>query len=186
MTSAANNPFRTSRIHALPYLWPVGESLETLTRCWESHQRNGALTGSHGNGKSTLLQEWTDRLRQAGWTVRTWTLTEEYPTLPRPLEPMNGSPREVAVLDGSEQLTRWAWHRWLRATHGCARIITNHQAARLPTLLLLRTDAERLERLLRLLLNNDLSGLPDSPAALLCRHRGDVRQIFRTLYEQWT
>ncbi len=182
--NAADNPFRVSRIHALPFLWPEGESWRSLEARWLANGRQGAITAPHGHGKSTLLAEWMERLRGQGWTCRPWTLTDENPRLPKRFEPIPWRPRDIAVLDGAEQLTWRGWQAWRTATEGAAgRIITNHRPGRLPTIFRPRCDPQGLARLLGQLAGEGLENLPEPPAALLQRHQGNLRDIFRELYE---
>lgn len=184
--SAGQNPFRASRMHALPFLWPEGESWETLEARWEAHGFRGALIGSHGNGKSTLLNEWIPRLEAKGWSCQPLRLTEEKPRLPAGfrLAPSPPGRRRCVLLDGAEQLGPLGWLRFRRRIRGAdGLLLTAHSPGRLPTLLEFRTDAARLTRLLETLLDGDLSRLPASPAELLAAHHQDVRLVFRHLYD---
>jgi hypothetical protein len=183
--NAADNPFRVSRIHALPFLWPEGESWQSLEARWQEHGRQGAITAPHGHGKSALLAAWMERLREQGWTCRRLTLTTEDPHPPKEFPETNWQPRDIAVLDGAEQLAWWGWRQWMSATKGAAgRIITNHRPGRLPTILQPQCRPQDLERMLQQLLGDGVP-LPASPADLLQRHQGNIRDIFRELYEQF-
>jgi len=184
--TAGQNPFRASRIHALPFLWPQGESWETLEARWREQGFKGALVGSHGNGKSTLLEEWMPRLEARGWSCQLLRLTEEAPRLPAGfrLAPAPAGRRRCLLLDGAEQLGFRGWQRFRRLTRRAeGLILTSHRPGRLPTLLDFQTDPARLASLLNTLLDGDLSRLPASPAALLAGHHQDVRLVFRHLYD---
>ena len=184
---AGENPFRTSRVHGLPFLWPEGEGWDTLTGRWEAAGFRGALTGPHGNGKSTLLGAWVLRLREGGWEPRVWRLTEEFPCLPADFArqcrdwPVKG----VAVLDGAEQMGLWDRWRWRWHTRGAAgMILTNHKTDMVPTVLRVGTTPAQLLVLLEMLLEGTGVALPPKkPEDLLHMHGGDVREVFRWLYD---
>ncbi|MCC5851026.1 MAG: hypothetical protein JJU29_23300 [Verrucomicrobia bacterium] len=181
---ADENPFRTANVHALPFLWPDGVTPDTLVRDWEALGRSGAICGPHGNGKSTLLREWTDHLAGLGWEIDALTLTEEFPRLPRGFAAKwkASRPKTVAVLDGAEQLTRWQRRIWMQATRNAGgRVITCHAPLFLPVLLRVKTSAAQLETLLGM-----IPGAPEvseKPGELLQRFGGDVRLVFRYLYD---
>lgn len=181
---AARNPFRASRIESLPFLWPEHECWKTLEERWIRHGRQGALVGMHGNGKSTLLTEWMARLEAEGWDCQVLRLTEEAPRLPRGFCLQPGDRPRCAVLDGAEQLGPLGWRLWKHRTRRAdGRILTSHKPGLLPTLLRVETDAARLAQLLRQLLEDDVSRLPAPPEQLLREHSGDVREVFRHLYD---
>jgi len=184
--TAGENPFRASRLHEMPFLWPEGETWETLEGRWRDFGFRGTLLGQKGNGKSTLMAEWGRRLESEGWHCQTLRLTEEAPRLPGgfrlSLPPEGG--RTCVLLDGAEQLGPLAWlvFRW-RTRKAGGLIISSHRPGRLPTLLLLRTRPDQLHTLLGHLLGGDLSPLPASPAELLAARQNDVRLVFRHLYD---
>lgn len=150
--NATENPFRVSRVHNLPFLWPEGDSIDSLYTRWEESGRVGAIVGPHGTGKTTLLSEWASFLRERGWQPRLLTLTEDFPNLPPDFaESFRGAePESVALLDGAEQLGPWGWRRWLWITRRAGgRVVTTHRPGRLPTLLRTKAQPHQLEHLLR-------------------------------------
>jgi hypothetical protein len=183
--NAAENPFRVSRIHALPFVWPENISPESLTRRWRTLGSNAALVAPHGHGKSTLLQEWSRHLRGMGFEIYNLTLRSDQRRIP-PGYTLPRRERVIAVLDGAEQLGCLGWQRWLHATrHADGRITTQHRPGRFPTLQELRSDPSLLRQLLARLLDDNFSNLPASPEDLFARHHGNLRDIFRSLYDHW-
>lgn len=183
---ADENPFRTAKVHALPFLWPEGVTPDSLVRKWEALGRSGAICGPHGNGKSTFLREWSAHLAGRGWQIEALTLTEEFPRLPAGFAQKwtVARPNTLAVLDGAEQLSRWQRRIWKKATANAGgRIITCHRPLFLDVLLHLETRAEQLETLLEMLPGVNVANLPVPPGELMQRFSGDVRLVFRHLYD---
>lgn len=184
--NATENPFRVSRVHALPFLWPGDTRFDTLTTRWTALGQQGAIVGPHGTGKTTLLNAWAAHLREQGRDPRLVTLTEEFPRLPPDAARLycDAGKETVAMLDGAEQLGLRGWRRWLRLTRRAGgRAVTLHRPGRLPTLLQTQARLDQLEHLLRILLDGDLSQLPAPPAVLLQRNQNNIRLVFRACYE---
>ena len=59
--NAERNPFRSSRIEALPFRFVDG-SLDAVLDAFERNARRGAIVGPPGSGKTTLLRELVCRL----------------------------------------------------------------------------------------------------------------------------
>ena len=73
------------------------------------------------------------------------------------------------------------WFRW-RARRAGGVIITAHGSGRLPTLVVCATNAALLDRIIRRLTPDVLAAAP--PAAdLFTRHRGNLRNALRELYD---
>ena len=68
MSTALENPFRTSRLLSLPVHW-AGIRPETLLARWDAAGRRGPLVGTHGTGKTTRLLALAYHLVAEGWTV---------------------------------------------------------------------------------------------------------------------
>jgi hypothetical protein len=91
--------------------------------------------------------------------------------------------RDIVCLDGAEQLGPAAWIRvrW-RARHARGLIITTHDAGRLATLVTCTTSPDLLDRIIRRLAPGDGPAAPPA-AALFARHRGNLRDALRELYD---
>jgi hypothetical protein len=187
MLTASQNPFRTDRIHALDYQLLDDTWDQFLARLAAFNYR-AAIVGPHGHGKSTCLRALAPRLEHLGFRVRTLFLNEEHPQFaPGFLETLGrelGS-SDILLFDGSEQLNAWAWRRFLRHTRNAKGvIITGHRPGRLPTLHTCHTTPELLDKLLQQLHAGHCLPPGDSPASLVQRHQGNLRDIFFSLYDR--
>lgn len=105
MSSAHDNPFRTSRLLTLPVHWG-GDSPERLLARWHAAGRRGALVGPHGTGKTTRLRALAALLVAEGWEPLAVQWHDDGTATPanwRALVRAAG-PRTLLLLDGSENL----------------------------------------------------------------------------------
>jgi hypothetical protein len=94
------------------------------------------------------------------------------------------TPRDCLLLDGAEQLEARAWKRVERQSRaGGGLVITSHRPGLLPTLLQCETTPELLGEIVRELAGEE-SRAP-LPAELYARHRGNLREALRELYDWW-
>jgi hypothetical protein len=139
--------------------------------------------GSHGHGKTTLLEDLAPRLQARGFRVRTISLREAHPRLDREERSVIRSlgPQDVLLLDGAEQL---GWLSWmsvrLRTRRAGGLVITSHRPGLLPTLFECETTPELLARIV-----SELSGAEVDVEDLHVRHSGNVRDALRELYDRW-
>lgn len=184
---AHTNPFRAGCIESLAFRWPSGCDPETLLDRWSSLGCRAALIAPKGHGKTTLLATlkplWSDR----GWTIHHDVLREETPRFPRHYRQTvvpAWHDRTLLLLDGSEQLSPWAWWRWKRWSRRAGGVlITRHRPGGLPTLLQLQTSPQLLADLLTELWPGSLADLPAPPDQLWREENGDLRLVFRRLYD---
>jgi hypothetical protein len=89
---------------------------------------------------------------------------------------------DVICLDGCEQLSDRAWREFLKRSE-CAGglIVTTHEPGRLPTLLTCSTTSGLLAEIIERLIGSDHS---IDVNALHSRHRGNIRDALRDLYDQ--
>ena len=182
-TRPADNPFASRRIDRLVYLFR-GSGIESVIDRLEQNGGRGAVIGPHGSGKTTLLEALADRLD--GCPVRLGLNAETS----RPLGfaiaalPESVGPEHTVLIDGAEQLGRWAWWRLARrvknagivviASHAPGRFSTIHECLTSPQLL-----AELVNELApEMVEETDLDGL-------FRRHHGNIRLCFRELYDLW-
>jgi hypothetical protein len=184
MLRARDNPFATDRIIRERYrLDASGWAL--LSARLRVLRHRGAIVGPHGSGKTTLLEDLAERLAMQGWRITQVRLTEEFPSLGRSISARKLralEPRDLLLLDGAEQLAapQWWLVRW-RARRAGGIIITSHTPGRLPTLWRCRTTPELLRDL------SDSLGVPlaeNDAADLYSRHRGNLRNALRELYDR--
>ena len=183
---ARDNPFATVHLHRLRYRLQGATWDELLDRLQRLNWR-AAIVGPHGSGKTTLLEALAGRLRERGFETRRLRLSEDHPRIEfgecdEVLADLRSE--HIVLLDGSEQMGRWAWHRFERRSRGAGGlIITAHRPGRLPSLLTCETTPGLLGYVVQEL-------LPDAPALsaatardLFLRHRGNLREALRELYD---
>ncbi|MCC5789319.1 MAG: hypothetical protein JJT75_06775 [Opitutales bacterium] len=184
---AHENPFRAERLESLAFRWPESLNAERLLDKWHALNRRAALIAPKGHGKTTLLGTLMPHWEAEGWIIRRYVLREESPRFPQGYE--HGEVRQwnrqtLLLLDGSEQLTPWSWWRWKRWSRQAGGVlITRHRPGGLPTLWQLETSPSLLTNLLAELWPGSLSDLPASPEKLWQQRKGDMRLIFRDLYD---
>jgi ATPase subunit of ABC transporter with duplicated ATPase domains len=146
-----------------------------------------ALVGPNGSGKTTLLEDLAVRLEERGFRLRRITLHEGDRRLTLDQERIlfaDLTPRDCLLLDGAEQLNTRAWKRVERASRaGGGLVVTSHRAGLLPALLECETTPELLGEIVRALAGEE-AGQP-SAAELYARHRGNLREALRELYDWW-
>jgi hypothetical protein len=194
---ARDNPFGAARVlAAIRYADPAsdpddgrGGALSLLPRL-EALRYRAAIVGPHGSGKTTLLEDLEHLLTQRGFRIIHVRLDTDDPRLPREwrLPKLATGHRRLAAddivcLDGAEQLgpAAWMWFRW-RARRAGGLIITTHRCGRMATLVACATNPRLLERIIRRLSPDELAAAP-SAAALFTRHRGNLRDALRELYD---
>jgi hypothetical protein len=178
------NPFRSERIERLRYRLDDAGWRTLLDRLTALDHR-GALIGPCGSGKTTLLEELRAQLEARGLATTHWRVRREHRTeFQAELTAfLAAAPGRVLLLDGAEQLGWWDWRRVRRASaRARGLVITAHRPGRLPTLREFGTTPELLAELVR-----ELTGETDGRdcADLWRRHRGNVRNALRELYDAW-
>src|SRR5688572_2719481 len=133
---ARDNPFATDRVLRVRYR-PQGWTWEALLERLERLNYRGAIVGPEGRGKTTLLEDLGERLRDQGWGIHQLRLTRERPVFERRFlrNFLDGiGTRDVVLFDGAEQMSRFAWWRFVRDTRRAkGLVITSHRAGLLPT-----------------------------------------------------
>jgi hypothetical protein len=179
----ADNPFASRRIDGLFYRFQ-GSGIESVIDRLERNGGRGAIIGLHGSGKTTLLEELADhldgRLVWIGLTAETG----------RPLEsalaalPDTVTSGHAILIDGAEQLGRWAWWRLVRRVKNARNVvITRHTPGRLPTIHECLTSPPLLAGLVGELAPE--VGEAIDLDELFLRHDGNLRLCFRELYDLW-
>jgi hypothetical protein len=185
---ARDNPFGAARIlSTVRYEGPEGAAAALLPRL-EALGYRAAIVGPHGSGKTTLLEDLEAVLAARGFRIVHVRLDSEDRRPPQ--DWMSRAPcldaRDIVCLDGAEQLGPIGWRgfHW-RARRAGGLIITAHTPGRLPTLIACATSIELLDRIIHRLTPDHLrtSAPSESSAALFGRHRGNVRDALRELYD---
>ncbi len=178
---ARDNPFAVHRVLRERYRLDDAGWATLLARL-EAQRWRGAIVGPHGAGKTTLIEDLAARLEAQGWSARWVRLSSEYRSVPRGgLADLEA--REVVLVDGAEQLS---WVRWrmlrCRARHAAGLVITTHRAGRLPTLHRCATSPALLRGLVAAL---GVTLTPEAAESLHARHRGNLREALRELYDEY-
>ncbi len=186
MTQSAN-PFASSNLARLQYHFPPGVSWESLLEKLEGQQYCAAIVGRQGSGKTKLLEELAEHLKERGFKPEIFRLAGEVSM--REKERLPEKLRRVLkpgfiLLDGAEQLST---RHWLpiraAASQAAGFVVTVHRTSRLPTLYECETSPRLLDEL-----SLELAGgkLPFEEAeTLLIRHHGNVRAVFAELSARW-
>lgn len=184
---ARENPFATWRLERLPFHFN-GTDWRALLDDFDRLGRRAAVVGPHGSGKTTLLEQFADEWSSRGRSLRWLSLTAEECSFGpggarRALTPI--APHELIILDGAEQLSRWPWF-WFRllARRAGGLLISTHAPGRLPTLYQCRTNPELLRTLTAQLIDQAVAPAESEMDALWTRHRGNLREAFRELYDR--
>ena len=185
---ARDNPFRTDRVLSVRYRLLEG-TLDGLLDRFEAMGRRAAIVGPKGHGKTTLLEDLAPRLRARGFTVRELRLDEEHPGFDgaflKELHRSLGG-RDVILFDGAEQLGRFAWFRFERATRAAGGLlVTTHRAGRLPPVIETTTTPELLDGLVGEILGHGASDVRSITRGLFEKHRGNLREALRELYDHY-
>jgi len=184
MTAARDNPFSSDRILRARYRFSA-DDWARLIAALACHHGRGALVGPKGSGKTTLLEDLALRLRRTGHDVTLIRLSAEFPRMPGSYNKafFRGlNDRSAVLVDGAEQLSyfRWLHFRWHTRRAGCL-VVTTHCEGRLPRLHRCTTSPELLRDLVASL-GQSLDA--DESVALYRRHRGNLREALRELYDR--
>jgi predicted NACHT family NTPase len=184
---ARENPFAAHRLEGLPFEFPEGDSWEQLLVRLELQGWHGAIIGAHGSGKTTLLEQLAPRLAARGFAPNLVTLRGESPAGDKQRllnEARSMRAPDFLLIDGAEQLTTRQWLPLKVAMQKCAGyLVTLHWASRLPVVFASEPSPALLDALVYRLCD---AWLPEGEAELLfSRHRGNVRECLRELYDRW-
>jgi hypothetical protein len=132
-----SNPFSTRFIRpgAIPFIFPEGQSAQSLVELLAANRWCGQITGPHGSGKSTLLATLIPALTAADRNVHHIALHQGEHRLPR-MDRSTLAADTQLVIDGYEQLSWWDRRRVkaMCQRHGAGLLVTAHSDMGLPTL----------------------------------------------------
>ena len=184
---ARDNPFSTDRVLTVRYRFYDGTTWETLLARLAEMNWRGAVVGPDGSGKTTLLEDLQPRLRERGFAVRSLRLTATDNRFPRGFlaRALAGIGRDDIILfDGADHMPRLAWTRFARRTRPAGGlVITSHRAGRLPTLIECSSTPRALDDILAALVGDDAARLRNVGRRLYEKHRGNLRDVLRALYD---
>lgn len=181
-----DNPFRVDRLHALPFE-PQGATWDELLHRLQRLRLRGVVRGPHGSGKTTLLEQLAPRLAAQGLRPRLLFRNRDGggaipPDWRGTLDSL--APGDVLLVDGYDHLSVLNRLRLRALARRCAAglIATSHR----PHLTLRTLHRTRTTPALLVRLADQLAPRPlPRPllADLYARHRGNLRDAFRDLYD---
>lgn len=185
---ARDNPFSTDRVLRIRHRLR-GETWDSLLSRLEKLNYRAAIVGPEGAGKTTLLEDLEPHLVAKGFEVVSLRLTREFPRFDvgvlRELRRRLGA-RHIILFDGAEQLSPWSWWGFKRvARRAGGLIITSHRSGLLPTLIDCHTDVTLLADIIASLLNEPVERRHVAVDTLFRKHRGNLRDALRELYDDW-
>jgi len=184
---ARENPFSTDRVLTARFRLQDDTTWGDLLRRLAGLGYRAAIVGPDGSGKTTLLEDLKPRLRARRFSVRRLSLNRWRRRLPRRVARQffrSLAPRDVILFDGADELSwaAWLWFRW-RTRHAAGLIITAHQPGRLPTLLHCSTSPRLLDRIVEEIAPQEAARLRSLTPGLFRKHKGNLRDALRELYD---
>jgi len=190
MTEAAgsSNPFATrfTRPGAIEYLFPDGESVESLVTRLREHAWQGEIVGPHGAGKSTLLATLIEPLTSAGRSVIQATLHQGENSLPPALDEWRSwTAATQVIVDGYEQLTWWSRRQLARRVRDqqAGLLVTSHAPTGLPTLTVVAPRVEAAQQVVKRLVPDDEIITPADVDQTFRACNGNIREMLFQLYD---
>jgi hypothetical protein len=182
---ARDNPFAVERVLKVRYFLNEHEWDELFARLARLNHR-AAIVGPEGHGKTTLLEDISERLIESG-TATTWLHPpgEDFyrDEVYRKLRDDDFANR-VLLFDGADLLNGRDWRVLIRAANrAVGLIVTSHQPCRLSTVIQCRTSPELLRRIVSQLLPEVPDEVESLLPALYDRHAGNLRNALRELYD---
>ncbi len=190
----SENPFRSGAIDALGFRWCEGWDQARFVKRLEETGWRGAIVGPHGYGKTTLMmglmagekdvKRWSKGNLAGGDVSGIVYLKVDADQLAwgQVLKEIH-SYRGMVFLDGYDLLPWWYRWRLLRRKRGI--VVTSHRETRLPTLYRCETTTSGVRELLRELSKKVCEQVDDVElTALIARHGGNVRDVWRELYDR--
>lgn len=192
-----SNPFATrfTRPGAIDYVFPPGQSVESVIATLRENGWWGEIVGPHGSGKSTLVAALVPALEDAGRKVVRYVLTPDGGDRPECLSPAGAfaclaklklHQETQLILDGYERISWW-WQRRIGVLcrkHGAGLLVTTHQPLGLPPLVHTEPTEQLAERIVaKLLPRGDKTIAPADVKAAYAQHEGNLREALFTLFD---
>jgi len=183
---ARDNPFCTDRVQRVRFKLPEMSWPQLMSRLAELHYR-AAIVGPHGSGKTTLLEDLEPRLTECRFQPKRLRLDEDHRCFDRSFLSAffpGLKKHDIILFDGTEQMSRLAWRRFLFLTRTAGGlIVTSHRPGLLPTLIECRTTPALFAEILDEVLDEDAPGVRANASELFRRHRGNLRDALRECYD---
>jgi len=192
-----SNPFATRFIRpgAIDYLFPAGQSIDSLLAQLESNHWWGEIVGPHGSGKSTLVAALVPALDAVGRQVVRYVLTPDGGDRPECLAPAGAyaflaerplGPSSQLILDGYERVSWW-WRRRIQVLcrkRGAGLLVTAHQSLGLPPLIAIEPTEQLAQQIVQSLLpNGDSIITPADVSTAFAQTDGNLRETLFALFD---
>ena len=192
-----SNPFATRFIRpgAIDYIFPKGQSAESLVARLRASEWVGEIVGPHGSGKSTLVAALIPTLKAAGRKVVQRVITPDAGDRAGCIVPAGAfaaisklplDKDTQLILDGFERLSWW-WRRRVRVH--CRRLqagllVTAHESMGLPLLVQTRPTTELAQQIVeRLLPPGDATIKPSDVQAAFTKSDRNLRETLFALFD---
>lgn len=185
----ADNPFASRFIDNVGFDFQWGDSEENYWKNLENQYYRGAIIGKHGSGKTTLLLHTKQQLAQRGIPTLSLFINTETPRLsPQQNQALqNVGSDTVIIFDGADLLSRWHWYRIRRSSQSAkGMIVTSHDKTLLPCLYRTQTHVALLHHVIRRLNVPLTPELIRHSEQLFKDYQGNIREVLRALYWQYT
>jgi len=183
---ANENPFRSSELERIRYSLSDEELRALAKRAVKLCQCS--LLGSHGTGKTTLLEDLEPHIHKEGYSTD-WTRLNRDSTMQERRQAMIKASEIQAggfyLLDGAEVLSRWQQFRLptLARMKRIGLIVTLHRQTRLPILYHSQADWHVAGKLVRQLAKQNCSEeLLGHAKIAFEKSNGNMREVFRACY----
>ena len=191
IVKARENPFRADQIEEkLPFdptLWDTTWS--NIFETWKTLHHRAAVVGPHGSGKSTLLKSLKKHFETEHLECEYLFLNDRKKKLDHiDIHRIRVSSSIILLLDGAEQLNPLHWFIFQYLTRHHRLITTQHKECRLATLIHSKTNVFIAQMLLEKLClpQKEKAELDVYIAPLLKKHNGNIREVFRELYDLYS
>jgi energy-coupling factor transporter ATP-binding protein EcfA2 len=183
---ARENPFSTSKIKKIPYQWVAMSPAWLFTRLQENKFR-GCILGNHGSGKSTLLRALKELIESKGLRTDEIFINDEkrigfIPLIQQLVSAHHSS--SILLIDGADLLSRLCWVIVRVLSFNMAGIVvTSHERKLLPLLWHCVPQESVVRDIAGRLTEGQLQVDID---ILFAKHSGNIREIFRELYDEYS
>jgi hypothetical protein len=192
-----SNPFATrfTRPGAIEFLFPSGQSAESLVAALRDHGWRGEIIGPHGSGKSTLLATLEPVLQAAGRKITRLVISKEPSDRPDVVLPEAAYERVASttldsssqlILDGFEQLSWWSRRQIesLCRQQRAGLLITAHHSVGLPTVFHTEPSGELAQQIVsRLLPAGNPTITPADVQTAYTASGGNLRETLFALFD---
>jgi len=180
--TASTNPFASRYIDTLPFLM-ADMGMDRLSSRLGAMGGHAAIVGPHGSGKTTLLERLGHTLARDGWVVHSFRTTERRRGV-RDITSRSYGPQDAVLIDSAGHINPILRRRLFSHVRDAGRfVVTEHRIGRLPCLHRCETSLTLLDALVEELAPAIACDVRPHAHTLYARHRGNIRDVLRGLYD---